>query len=420
MKPYNSLYGSEKDIKRNLFLFFIDGVAFTPGMTLISITAVIPYFLTQLGASTFQIALAASAALVCNFVGQPFFGVLATHSKMLNKSFGKILLLQRVIFLFFIVLIPVMAGAGTVLVWLFLLFWSVFNFFVGSYGVFYAPLVFNLLPPDKRGSMRGIGDAVGSCLGLGVAALIPLALGRIAFPFNYTLIFSAGCLFLILDGVIFLFMRQHEYVKPHEPMGIIQYLREMPFAIRNNAPFRAYILVSMFLGAANSLLPYYTIYAIRVFKATESHIAILAALAVVANAVGYVVFGALTDRKGPNRTLIFATILVIIAGALALVTKSLGMLFAAWILANIGNTGYSLISTILLGVVSPSAKLPLFVGVQTAITLALSSAVLLLLAPLMENTGFMLLFAAVFVCGLLSLLVNLFVLQKQLAHISVR
>jgi len=54
------MYGSQKDIKHNLLLFFVDGVVFTPAMTLISVTAVIPYFLAQLGASTFQIALAAS------------------------------------------------------------------------------------------------------------------------------------------------------------------------------------------------------------------------------------------------------------------------------------------------------------------------------------------------------------------------
>ena len=420
LKSHNPLYGSERNIKHNLFLFFIDGIAFTPAMTLISITTVIPYFLTHLGASNFQIALAISIPLICNFVGQPFFGFVATHSRVMNKTFGNILLLQRLIFLGFVLCIPLFARTGTIFVWIFLFCWSVFNFFVGSYGVFYTPLMLNLLPPDKRGVIRGMGDAVGSGLGLAVAALIPLLLGRFAFPVNYTLIFSFGSLFLIMDAIIFYFMRQHEHVTPNLPMSIVQYLREMPFSIRTNVPFRAFILTSMFLVAANSLLPYYTLYAIRVFKATESHIAIFAGLAVISNAVGYIVFGAITDRRGPNKTMILAAIFVLLAGAIALSTKSLGMLFVAWALANIGNTGYSLTSSILLGAVSPLTKLPLYVGVQTTISLALSSAVLLLLAPIMESIGYVLLFATVFACGLFSLLINLFILQKQLAHISVR
>jgi len=60
----SSLYGGRKDINHNLKLFFIDGVLFMPAMTLISISTVIPYFLTQLGASAYQIALAAAVAFI--------------------------------------------------------------------------------------------------------------------------------------------------------------------------------------------------------------------------------------------------------------------------------------------------------------------------------------------------------------------
>ena len=408
------MYGSSRDIKHNLTLFFIDGVVFTPSMTLISVTAVIPYFLAQLGASTFQIALAASLALVCNFVAMPFFGYIATRSRAMHRTFGKILLLQRFIFLAFVLFIPVLAKAGVVLVWAFLFFWGVFNIFVGSYNVFHTPLLIKLLPPDKRGAIRGIGFAIGSGLGLGAAALIPVILGRVTFPLNYTLVFSLGILFLFMDAVLFFFMRQHEHVEPNVPMSVIQYLREMPFSIRNDVTFRTMIFACMFLVVANSLLSYYTLYAIRVFSATDSNIATLAALAVLSNAFGYVFFGALVDRRGPKLTTIIAALLVISAGATALVTRTLGFLFVAWVFANLGSSGYGMSVALLLGEVSPPGKLPLYVGVHTTISLALSSAVLLLLAPALESAGFLPLFATVFACGVLSLIINLFALQKRI------
>jgi len=303
---------------------------------------------------------------------------------------------------------------------MFMVFWGLFNIFVGSYSVFYTPLMLKLLPPDKRGAIRGMGFATGACLGLGAAALIPVILGNVSFPHNYTIIFTLGILFLLTDAFIFFYMRQHEHVTPNHPMNIVQYVREMPSSIRENAPFRAMILTCMFLVVANSLLPYYTLYAIRIFSATESHIAALAALAVFSNAVSHIAVGIIADRWGSKATSIISASLVILAGLLALVINSLSFLFVAWVLANLGSTAYNLTVSLLIGEVSPPAKLPLYVGVQTTISLALSSVVLLLLAPAMESISFALLFATVFACGVLSLSINMLVLRKHLAKSAIK
>jgi len=410
------MYGSKKDIKHNLTLFFVDGITFTPSLTLISVAAIVPYFLTRLDATTFQIALAASLALVCNFTAQPFFGSLASRSRQMNKTFGKVLLLQRSIFMIFVISMPVFSANNTLLIWMFLFFWGLFHIFVGSYGVFFTPLLLKLLPPDKRGTVRGIGFAIGSLLGLGSAALIPVVLRNISFPYNFMLIFSLGIFFLLVNAVLFMYMRQPKEITPNISMSVRQYFKGMPATIIENAPFRAMILTTMFLVVANSLLPFYTLYALRVFSATESHIAAFAALAVLSVAFAHVVFGAVVDRQGPKITLLIATLLVISAGVLALTTNSLSFLFLVWVLANLGNTCYLLTASLIIGEVSPSTKLPLYVGVQNIISLALSSLVLLLLAPLIENIGFVLLFAAVLACGLLSLLINMFVLRKAMSN----
>ncbi|MCL2832054.1 MAG: MFS transporter [Treponema sp.] len=408
------MYGSRRDLRHNLFLFFFDGVLFMPAMTLISVSAVIPFYLNRLGASTFQIALAASLATVCNFAGQPVFGYLATKSLVLHRSFGSILLTQRLIFLAFVLSIPLFSGSAFP-VWIFLFFWSVFCFFTGCYNVYYTPLVIKLLPPDKRGFIRGMGNAAGSGLGLGAAALIPVILSRVFFPYNFMLIFLLGILLLIADAFVFLLMRQHENFSTNVSMNVIQYLKEIPAAVKNNRPFRSLILTCMFLVAANSMLPYYTLYAIRVFAAAESQIALLAALAVISNIAGYIVTGRAVDRFGPRIISKLAAVTIIAAGGLALFTGSLPFLFAAWILANLGNTGFNQIISLLLGEVCPPLKLPLFVGVYTTISLALSSAVLLLIAPVLESSGFKLVFSVVTVCGILSLLINMFVL-RNLSH----
>jgi len=414
------MYGTKKDIKYNLTLFFLDGMLFMPAMTLIAIATVIPFFLEYLNASTFQIALAAALVSICAFITQPLFGSIASRAKVMSTTFGLILIMQRIIFLAFVLIIPIFAVNPPLLIWLFLIFWGVFNIFVGSYSVFFTPILLKLLPPEKRGAMRGIGAAIGSLLGVGIAALIPTIINNIAFPFNFVVIFATGTIILLIDATFFLLMREHEDVEPRIPFKITQYIKGIPSSVREDPLFRSMIIMCTFLVVANALLPYYTIYAIQVFEATESHIATLAALAVLAGAIGHIIFGIIVDRYGPVPTSIIAACLVIFAGTIALATNSLHVLYAAWAFANLGITCYIITVSQLLEKVTSSEKFPLYVGVLTTISMAVSSAVLLLLAPVLENVGFTLLFAVVLACGLASLAVNLLFFRRLLKKRQVR
>jgi len=411
------MYGSQENIRHNLRMFFIDGMSFMPSMALISVSAVIPYFLDQLDASTFHIALATSMPLICVLLTQPFFGQIASRAKVMNKTFSKILIIQRLSLLVFILLMPVFSGYNAALVNAFLIFWCIFNIFVGSYGVFFTPLVIRLLPPDKRGGFRGIGMAIGSFLGVGMSALIPVILGNIAFPYNYMTIFSLGLFFLLVNACIFYFMRQSDDFEPNEPMSMTQYIKKMPSTIKENAVFRAMILTGIFLAVPNAILPYYTLYAIRGFFATETHIAILTGLAIMSGAIAYIVFGYIIDRRGSRIVAAISACLLVTAGVLIITTNSLYILFAAWVLANMCNTGTMVSISLIFGEVAPPTKLPLYVGVYMTISMALSAGVVLLLAPVLERFGFAPIFATVLLCGLLSLTINIFVLRKRMANL---
>jgi len=408
------MYGTKKDIKYNLTLFFLDGMLFMPAMTLIAIATVIPFFLEYLNASTFQIALAATLVSFCAFITQPLFGSIASRTKNMSTTFGWILIMQRIIFLAFALSIPIFAVNPPLLIWLFLIFWGAFNIFVGSYSVFFTPILLKLLPPEKRGAMRGVGAAIGSLLGVGIAALIPTIINNITFPFNFVVIFATGTVILLIDACFFLLMREHADVEPRIPFKITQYIKSIPSSVREDVLFRTMIIMCTFLVVANALLPYYTIYAIQVFDAIESHIATLAALAVLAGAIGHVGFGLIVDRWGPVPTSVISACLVILAGTTALATNSLYVLYVAWAFANLGITSYIITVSQLLEKVTSSEKFPLYVGVLTTISMAVSSAVVLLLAPVLENIGFTLLFVVVLTCGLASLAVNLLFFRRLL------
>jgi len=409
------MYGSQEDIKYNQKLFFVDGITFMPSMALLSATAVVPFFLNHLGASTFQIALATAMTMVCVFISQPFFGFIASRSAIMNKTFSKILFIQRVSFLLFVLLIPVLSGHNAVMINVFLVFWCVFNFFVGSYAVFFTPLIIKLLPPDKRGALRGFGLAIGSLLGFGASALMPMIFRYITFPYSYMVILGLGIGFLLVNATLFYLLRQSKDMEPNEPMSMGQYLKKMPEAVSESPPFRAMILACVFVAIANAVLPFYTLYGIREFNATESHVAIFAGLAILAGAVAHIFFGFLLDKFGARVNAAISACLIIAAGAMALISSSLTLLFVSWFFANVGQTFFMTSVSLLTGEISPKAKIPLYAGVFTTISTALSALIVLVIAPVLENLGFIPVFAIVLACGVISLAINVLVLRKRMA-----
>ncbi|MCL2222785.1 MAG: MFS transporter [Oscillospiraceae bacterium] len=408
------MYTNQEDVRHNLKMFFLDGVSFMPSMALISITAVIPSFLNQLGATTFQIALAASMSFLCVLLSQPLFGFIASRSALMHKTFSKILFLQRFTFLIFILLIPIFAEANTTLVHLFLGFWAVFNLFVGSYAIFFTPLVIRLLPPDKRGGFRGIGQAIGSFIGVGMSALIPVILYRFAFPYNYMVIYALGVVFLFINAGTFFLLRENKDAEPTVPMRLLEYIKGMPGAVKESSTFRAMIYTCSFLSIANALLTYYTLFALRVFYATETHIALLTGLAILSTAITQIIFGYVADKYGPRITALICAIFVTAAGITALSAGSLNILFVAWVFANIANAGFFVTATLILGVVSPPSEMPLYVGVFNTITATLSTLIVLVLPPILEGLGFVPLFSIVLACGVISLMFNVLVLRRRM------
>ena len=385
-----------------------------PAAALLSMATVIPLFLTQLNATTTHVAIATAMTTICSFAAQPVFASIASRTRLIAKTFAKILFAQRILFLAFVLCMPLFVSSDLVFIWVFLLSWIVFNFFANSGMVFNAVLILKLLPPEKRAGMRGVGFATGNVIALGFTAMIPMIIGSFAFPHNFMIIFSIGLFFLFLNALGFFLMKEHDDVEPRVPMGIIETIKGLPISLKEDKVFRAMICTCMLIVVASALIPFYTLYAIQIFYATEVQIAILATLAIITGVFVNLVFGFIIDRKGPVKLSPLAAVLVILAGVVALTANSMIALYIAWVLAHLGGGVYNKTTMLMLGDVSPAGKVPLYVSVLFTVSMALSSVFVLLLAPVLENVGFSILFVIVITCGSISLFLNLFVFQRQL------
>lgn len=384
---------AKKYYKRNAFLIFIDPALFMNGMTFLSITAVIPYFLIKLGATNTQISLANVLVSLGTLIPQLFIARVVQGMKYKGVNFTKVLLVQRLIFAAYVFTIPFFAVSNPrAAVIMFLIFWGIFSFFVGTYSPFYFSIMTKVIPYDKRGSLLGNSYAFGSITGLISSYLLNLFLNNIKFPLNYTVIFFVGIFILIVDALLFAIIKEPPDEVIEDDNGIMEFFKEIPLIFKTNKNFRNAVISYVFIVIANVSLSYYAVYATRVFHARPSDIAAFTAISLATNVVSNVILGQISSKFGQRTVLMISTILGIFAGLSVLLVKNMLGVFVAFSLSTVVNSGYMLSSGILISKYAEQSKISTYVAINNTITMFFSTLMFMISGKLIDAFGFMTIF----------------------------
>ncbi|UOF88715.1 MFS transporter [Fodinisporobacter ferrooxydans] len=392
--------------KRNFILMFIDPIVFTIGMTFLSVNAVMTYFLSNLGASTFEIGLANALVSIGAFVSQPIFAKKVMNLPYKLKTFVKLLFAQRIFFLAFILTIPFFSVSHPhFMVMLFLICWLGFNFFVGSYGPFYMSLFVKMIAVQQRGRLKGYSGGIGNLLGLGIAYLIGILLADIKFPYNYTVVFAIGIILLLIDVFVFALMKELPDQITKININYFQYYKSIPKNFSDNPTFKKIVIAFSFMIISQVSLAYYTLYAVRDFAANSMQIALFTGLAGLVNFLGNICFGILADKRSHRFVLIAASACGAFAGIFALTIHQLWAVFVAFALTNVCLTGYNLSNGILIIETVTKEKLPMCISINTVITLIVSSIVTIGSSFLIDTFSFSIVFLITAIAGIIGCVV---------------
>lgn len=389
--------------RRNLGIIFVDSVLFNNAMTFLSVNAFITYFLAGLHASTFQIGLANALVPLGAFITQPFFANRVMRLPTKKISFFRTLSLQRVIFLVFVLCLPLFSRLPhPVVVIVFLMFWGVFNLFVGAYNPYYSNLFAKLISPSQRGRLRGFSGATANLLSLGSAFAGGAILKSVVYPFNYELIFLVGIVLLLLDAGCFWLMDEHEIDSEGGHMNYLQYLTYVPSLFRECPSYKR--VVGGFTGLVVAQLPfsYDVLYAIRDFHAGAATIATFTAINSLVNILGNILFGFLADARGHRFIISVAAICGLMSGLLPMLFHSIPILMAGFALSGLCVSGYNLSGSIMIMERVPHEKLPLYISFNSVITLAISALLTLLGSWLITELSFMSIFLLACLGGLVA------------------
>jgi len=281
----------------------------------------------------------------------------------------------------FLLLLTLLCVAGTMLlstVGAGMVAWGMLLFILANIGfegglVFYDAFLPGLAPPSKVGRISGYGFAMGYLGALAVLLIVRATLADASDPAYLDTVrrsfLIAGAFFLVFSLPLFLLVRE----PPAPAGGRGAYIREgirrsretlvAIFRRPEHSPLKRF-LAAFFLynDAMITVIAFAAIFASETLKMTDSDVIIFFAIVQTSAILGSFVFGYVTDRIGPKRTIMItlAGWLAIVAGAFFV--QSVGEFYAVGLFAGaaIGSTQSS--SRSLMALLTPANREAEFFG----------------------------------------------------------
>jgi len=296
--------------RRNLVAFVADVVFFRVGMAFLDSAIVLPALVRQLTLSAPLVGLVSAMGrglwmlpqlVAANYVtGKPRQKPYVIIPVSIGRSFT---------FLFALVLFlgldlrPLLLY-GMLLVWV-----TIFWVCDGLCSVPWFHLISKTIPPDRRGRIFGLGQALGGVLAVGVGLIVRYLLGQQGppFPVNYAWLFVLGgtAFYISLSATSMI-------AEDPEPVAIERlpwrvYLPRLITVLGQDADFRLVTLVRLLLGAGGMAAPYYVLYATEQLGLSREAIGFFLSVQVGASVLFGLLMGYLHGRAGCKRVIELAT-----------------------------------------------------------------------------------------------------------------
>ncbi len=394
-----------KEFNKNKLIAFIDPALFINGMIFLNINTVIPYFLLSLSATSFHISFANFLATLGGFLPSLFVARFVQKLRVKNKVFAKLLFIQRSSFLIFTFFLPFLTRSfgNSFTIYVFLIFYGIFNMFVGTYGPFYFSIINKIIPYEERGKIIGKGSALGNLLAILSTYLLNFYLNKFSFPYNFVLIFFTGIIILFMDAVLFYIIDEPEEETHEESIPLRIFLLKAFSFLKRDLNFKRLVFSFIFFGLSLTSLSYFIVYATKSFKG-YNFVTIFNLVAIIVSILGNYLLGELTKILGYKKVLSLGMILGILGLSLALIFKNIYFLLSGFALLNLTFVANILTTGFLITSISPKGDLPVYLALSNTLTMSISSLMHIANGFVINYVGF----EALFLISLIFLVISLF------------
>ncbi len=382
VEPELSPSHRERIYRRNFGYFLADNVLFTVAMGILGSTTVIPDFVRRLTDSEILIGLSGSLFTIGFTLPQLFIArYIVRHARKKWWFVGPNIPVRFVLVIFAVIVVLLGKDHPELVLLAFFICYGIAGFGDGLVGVPWSDLIGTSLDNRWRARMFGFTTAGTGVIMLLITPLIGVVLGAggPGFPNNYAILFGAAGLLLVCSIPIGVFFHELPGGKAVEKLPTLrEFLPDLGRVLRDDVPYRAYIVTRMFTSLFMMASPFYVGYAtVQLGLSSDVAVPILLAMLTigsVAGALAYAWLGARSNLLSIRLALAGAALLplcALLAGITGPVPLYIGFLVSGMSNSNLQSAYQNWIVTH----ATPDQR-PIYVGLSNTLTALIS-----LLAP---------------------------------------
>lgn len=401
---------------RNFSLGVISGVAYNFNAALLGTQVVMVWYLSELTESNLLISLLLPIEIGSWYLLQPFMSPLVrrrSHVLPIYHAAGAV----RVGALAALSVATALLGPRPSLLPTFLGLFTICSVAAGIAALPFLTVVTKTIPAEKRGMYFGWRRFAGGVFAVGGALFVRAVLSPdsgLGFPFNYVLLFAAGCLVTLVMVGTFSLVDEPGGPAVGRAAAAAEPLRRRLGQAFGNTDYVRYLGLQVALAVASYSLPFYAVYARRALGVSAETAGTYVMASTAASVASNLLLGWLGDRRG-NRLLVrLAALTAVLPPAAALLAGRLagpvlahgGLFTSIFVFQGLHGTAHSIGSgNYLLELGSANEQVTYVSFAHGLIGLALLGSPLA--AALVNWMGFDALFATSLMCGLTAVTLSL-------------
>jgi MFS family permease len=292
--------------RRNFLLGILNGAIFKVTMLLIDSNTVLSWFLIQLGASNTLIGLVAPIRMGSSFLLQIFVSG-HLQRRPYKLSFYRAMALVRGATLLGTALIIFWVPSNSA--WLVILFFVLLTLYstgAGLTGLAFMDMVAKAIPPTRRGRFFAQRSFWGGLLALAAGPLVGFMLSEssgIRFPTNVGWLFVGAFVTLLVAAGMWALIKEPPSEVTPNTVSVVEQARRGSRILRDNVPYRQYLLLQICSILADSAGAFYIVHAERTLGITAQMVGVYLTARTAATIGSNLLWGRISDRMGNRRLL---------------------------------------------------------------------------------------------------------------------
>jgi MFS family permease len=359
-----------KHFKRNFFANLMDSGFWFFGDSFVAAYTIMPVFISTLTDSPILIGLIPALEGAGWFLPQVF---LAKHLEGKNRRLPLVIklgVLERLpLLLLAIAAFFILKFDRTTAVILFLVFYVIKTFSSGLVALPWQELIATVIPVSHRGRFFGWSMILGKLMGMVGALITGILLTSVSYPSNYAYMFALGFIGVIISFIFVNLNIEPEIERSVSPINKdLNLWKRMGKILSADKNFLNFLINRgvTFLGLMS--LGFITVYGIQKFNLPLYHSAIFTFVMLVAEIIGFAIWGSYGDIYGYKKILEFSNLFLILGLIIILFVNTVWGLYLAFGIISFSYAGEFIADQNIAMEFSSESDRPTYIGMSKTLT----------------------------------------------------